>query len=334
MEILGFFSAIIIGFTLGLIGGGGSILTVPVLVYIFGIDPVLATGYSLFVVGVSSVVGSLNYMREGLLHYRAAFVFAVPSFLAVYATRKFLVPSIPETLFSIGSMDITGDVIFFLVLIIAFAITLALVIRQSVQNDKRFGKVFLLMIPAAIMVFVMRQFVIPAIPDNLILIGSFTLTKNIAIMVFFALIMILSSVSMISNKRKKLVGAEEKNPKFNYPLIVAEGGLVGTVTGIVGAGGGFLIVPALVLLANLPMKLAVGTSLLIISAKSLIGFLGDVSNQSIDWTFLLSFTGLAVVGIVFGSISSKHVPAAKLKQGFGWFVLLMGIYIFSSELLF
>ncbi|NVJ85583.1 MAG: sulfite exporter TauE/SafE family protein [Algoriphagus sp.] len=262
--ILGYLAAILIGVSLGLIGGGGSILTVPVLVYILNIDPVLATAYSLFVVGTTSLVGAGNYMRQGLVDYKTAIVFAIPSFIAVFLTRKFLVPWLPDPLFSIGEMEIT---------------------------------------------------------------------KNVGIMVFFAIIMLAASYSMIKGKKKGSEEEENGEVKFNIPMIALEGSVVGVITGIVGAGGGFLIIPALVLLARLPMKLAVGTSLLIIAAKSLIGFLGDLGNQTIDWQMLLIFTGLSVIGIFIGSTLSKKINDKALKKGFGWFVLIMGIYIIGKELL-
>lgn len=261
--LIGFAAAILIGVSLGLIGGGGSILTVPVLVYILGVDPVLATAYSLFVVGSTSLVGAGTYMKKGLVNYKTAIVFAIPSFIAVFLTRKFLVPALPDPLFTVGEAIVT---------------------------------------------------------------------KNIGIMVFFAIIMLAASFSMIRNK--KCVDCDENEPvKFNLPMIALEGSVVGVITGIVGAGGGFLIIPALVLLARLPMKMAVGTSLLIIAAKSLIGFLGDVSTQTIDWQMLLIFTGLSIVGIFIGSALSKKINEKILKTGFGWFVLVMGIYIIGKELM-
>jgi uncharacterized membrane protein YfcA len=261
--IIGFAFAILIGVSLGLIGGGGSILTVPVLVYILGVDPVLATAYSLFVVGSTSLVGAATYMKKGLVNYKTALVFAIPSFIAVFLTRKFLVPALPDPLFTVGEAIIT---------------------------------------------------------------------KNIGIMVFFALIMLAASYSMIT--AKKCVDCDEDEPVvFNFPMIALEGSVVGVITGIVGAGGGFLIIPALVILAKLPMKMAVGTSLLIIAAKSLIGFLGDLSSQTIDWQMLLIFTSLSIVGIFIGSALSKKINEKILKTGFGWFVLVMGIYIITKELL-
>ncbi|MDF7820056.1 sulfite exporter TauE/SafE family protein [Runella sp. MFBS21] len=264
IEIFGFSASILIGVSLGLIGGGGSILTLPVLVYLLGINPVLSTAYSLFVVGTTSLVGSFNFMRKGLVNYKAALVFALPSFTTVFLTRKYLVPAIPDSLFSIGSFEIT---------------------------------------------------------------------KNIGIMIFFALVMLAASYSMIKDKKTNN-NEDTGEVKFNYPMIALEGAVVGVLTGIVGAGGGFLIIPALVLLAHLPMKMAVGTSLLIIAAKSLIGFIGDLSNVAVDWSFLMEFTALSVLGIFVGSYLSKFIAGDKLKKSFGWFVLLMGVYIITKEIFF
>ncbi len=332
MIILGFIAAIIIGITLGLIGGGGSILTVPILVYMLHIDPVLATAYSLFVVGISASVGSFTYMKKGLLSYKTAIIFAVPSFIAVFLTRRFLVPAIPDQLFSIGHLDITTEVLFIFLLVIAMLSVSLLSLNDAFKGNKKHIRTFLLVTPAAIMVFVMRQFIIPKIPDNLIVIGDFTLSKNMGIMLFFALIMLLSSFSMIKQSSLKDNEEDPKGLIYNYPMIVLEGAVIGTITGFVGAGGGFLIIPALVLLARLPMKLAVGTSLLIISVKSLAGFLGDLNNQQIDWVFLLSFTGLAIMGIFLGTYLSRYIQGTKLKKGFGWFVLTMALYIILKEL--
>lgn len=261
LEISGYVGALAIGIVLGLIGSGGSILTVPILVYLLAVNPVTATAYSLFTVGVTSLVGAIKNIRKKRIDFRTAIVFSIPAFIAVYITRKFLVPAIPEYLFTLGNMEITRD---------------------------------------------------------------------IGIMLFFAVIMILASVSMINNSRK--TGPAGKKTNYNYPLIIVEGVVVGILTGIVGAGGGFLIIPALVLFAGLPMKEAVATSLLIIAVKSLIGFIGDVENMKIDWLFLFIFTGISVSGIFLGIYLNKFIPGKKLKKGFGWFVLFMGVYIFWKEL--
>lgn len=261
IDLLGYLGALVIGVVLGLIGGGGSILTVPVLVYLLYINPVTATAYSLFVVGASALVGAIKNMQKGLVDLRTAIVFSIPAFIAVYLTRKFLVPAIPEHVVSIADFEIT---------------------------------------------------------------------KNIAIMVFFALIMLFASYSMI--KERKIQESQESKVIYNYPLIIIEGLVVGVLTGIVGAGGGFLIIPALVLFAKLPMKKAVATSLLIIAIKSLIGFIGDVENLEIDWTFLLSFTFISIIGIFIGVWLNKFIDGKKLKKAFGWFTLIMGIYILFKEL--
>jgi hypothetical protein len=265
MEIVGYILAALVGISLGLIGSGGSILTVPILVYVMGVDPVLATAYSLFIVGTTAMVGGIQSAVQKRVDFKTVFIFGIPSIVAVYATRLWLVPFIPQKLFSLGSLAIT---------------------------------------------------------------------KPIALMLLFAIVMILASVSMI--RPGKVAVVDENAPlRYNYPMILLEGAVVGILTGLVGAGGGFLIIPALVLLAKMPMKLAVGTSLFIIAAKSLIGFTGDLQgSQLIDWRLLGIFTAAAVVGILFGIVLSKKIPGDQLKKGFGWFVLLMGIYIIVKELFF
>lgn len=229
-----------------------------------GVNPVLSTAYSLFVVGGTALVGSFSYARQKLLDYRTALVFGAPSIASVYLTRKLLVPMIPEKI---------ADV------------------------------------------------------------GNYVLTKNLFIMLLFAVLMVLASYSMIRKGKPKSGGDDSDAPqRYNYPLILLEGIVVGALTGLVGAGGGFLIIPALVLLAGLPMKQAVGTSLLIIAAKSLIGFTGDIGVQIIDWPFMLLFTAFAISGIFIGSALSKRISGEKLKPAFGWFVLVMGAYILIKEL--
>ncbi len=330
-ELIGYIGSVLAGFSLGLIGGGGSILAVPIFVYLFGIEPVLATGYSLFVVGISSSVGAFNYMRKGLLDYKAAMVFAAPSFIAVYLTRHFLLPVIPNQFFTIGKIDITTDLLFILVLVAVMLSLSLLTLNLNYKSDHMHYRVFLLVTPAAIMVFIVRQFIIPALPHELFTIGEFTLTKNTGTMILFAVIMFLASLSMIRNRQGD---TEEHGPwKIEGQAgIVFLGLLVGALTGMVGAGGGFLIIPALVLIAGLPIKTAVGTSLLIIAVNSLTGFLGDIHNQLIHWPFLLSFTGLSIIGIFLGTYVSRYFNNRKLKTGFGWFILLMSLYIPIREL--
>ncbi|MCU0326221.1 MAG: sulfite exporter TauE/SafE family protein [Spirosomaceae bacterium] len=265
METFGYFGALAMGLSLGLIGGGGSILTVPILVYLFSVDAVLATAYSLFIVGLTSLVGSVSHISQGNVHWRTAIVFGIPSIISVYLTRLFIVPLIP-------------------------------------QNIAQFG--------------------------------SFAVTKPLLMLIVFAVLMVFASYSMI-RECKNCKEVSDTPIRYNYPLILLEGLVVGMITGFVGAGGGFLIIPALVLLAKLPMKKAVGTSLVIIAFKSLIGFMGDLKgSETINWDFLIFFSAVAVVGILLGSILSKKVSNDKLKPAFGYFVLVMGIYIISKELFF
>ncbi len=263
MEIWGFIASIIMGLSLGLIGGGGSILTVPILVYLFHVDPLLSTAYSLFVVGLTSALGSLSHFKKGNVHLKTAFIFGMPSIMAVYTIRKFVVPIIPDPVFSL---------------------------------------------------------------DNLIV------SKNLLIMILFALLMVFSSVSMI--KKSTSIADRNDNIKYNLPLIFFEGIIVGGITGFVGAGGGFLIIPALVLFAGLPMKQAVGTSLLIIAMKSLIGFTGDLGIQILDFRFMLLLSMFATIGIILGSYISKYISNEKLKPVFGWFVMTMGVFILTKEIFF
>jgi uncharacterized membrane protein YfcA len=189
-------------------------------------------------------------------------------------------------------------------------------------------------IPSIISVYATRKWVVPAIPEEIFTIGSFTFTKPLVIMLLFALLMAAASISMIRDKKTVMDKDVVLEQQFNYPLIMLEGMLVGALTGLVGAGGGFLIIPALVILSKLPMKQAVGTSLLIIAMKSLFGFLGDMSHTVMDWKLLLSVTALAIIGLFIGNSFNRKINPNSLKKGFGWFVLVMGIYIIIKELFF
>jgi hypothetical protein len=259
--MIGYVASLLIGVSLGLIGGGGSILTVPVMVYLFGLHPLLATSYSLFIVGTTSLVGAYTNFRKGLVNAKAALFFGASSVATVFITRKFIVP---------------------------------------------------------------------AIPQNILTIGDITLSASLLTMVLFALLMLVASIGMIRNKK---MPAAEKECKdcMRLPKLLVYGVGIGIITGLLGAGGGFLLIPALVFLLQLPMKKAIGTSLLIIALNSLIGFAGDLGHFSIDWFFLLKITAIAIAGIFLGSAINKRIAGDKLKKGFGWFVLLMGMYIIVKE---
>lgn len=246
---------------MGLMGGGGSILTVPLLVYLMAINPVIATAYSLFIVGTTAVFGSAqNYFKKNI-SIKMGLLYAAPSLLAVYATRHFILPSLP---------------------------------------------------------------------DSILKTESFELTKSMLIMLVFAVVMLMASISMLT---KKISNEEEEPKEPNYLYIVPAAAIIGIVTGFVGAGGGFLIIPTLVFFGGLPMKKAVGTSLFIISINSLIGFAGDIQNTDINWEFLLSFTLVSVFGIFAGTYLQRFVNERQLRRGFGWFILLMAAFILSKEII-
>lgn len=261
MEYFGYLASIVIGLSLGLIGGGGSILTVPILVYLFKINPELATSYSLFIVGITAVTGSYSHYKMGNLRLKSAIIFALPSIISILTIREVIFPKIANTLFSIA---------------------------------------------------------------------SYSVSKDLMIMIVFSILMIAASLSMI---RKKTVKIDNSEP--NYMQLAFIGFVVGIVTGFLGAGGGFLIIPALLFFANLPMKQAVGTSLFIIAINSAIGFTGDLYiGTPIDFTFLSIISAMAFIGIIIGTRLSKKIDGDRLKPIFGWFILIMGIYIIIKELLF
>ena len=263
MQTAGFALAALVGISLGLIGGGGSILTVPILVYVMGINPLLATSYSLFIVGSTSMVGAVNNYRKGFVQIKTALLFGLTSVTTVFATRKLLLPKIPSVL-----IDTT----------------------------------------------------------------PFYLTQSTAIMILFGLLMLFASMAMIRDKKINLDIAV--TGQSNIFKLLMYGFFVGLATGFLGAGGGFLLIPALVLILKLPMKEAIGTSLFIIALNSLIGFTGDLGNFLIDWRFLIIITLIAIAGIFIGGLIAKKIEGNKLKKAFGWFVLVMGMYIIIKEIFF
>ncbi len=262
LEIFGYLSALLIGFTLGLIGGGGSILAVPVLAYLFTINEKAATAYSLFIVGASALFGAVKQYLKGYVDLKTAVVFGIPAMLGVTLVRHYVVPNLPDILF---------------------------------------------------------------------VIQDFEFTRRMGMFGLFALLMIPAAFSMLKKQSKKQ-NRKNEAVAYNYPLVLIEGLIVGGVTGLIGAGGGFLIIPALVILANIEMKVAVGTSLMIIAFKSLIGFfLGDAMTMEIDWEFLALFTSITFIGVFIGSYTSNFIDGKKLKKGFGYFILAMSIFIFYME---
>jgi uncharacterized membrane protein YfcA len=259
MEIIGYMAAVCIGLILGLLGGGGSILSIPILVYLFGIDAILASAYSLFIVGITSFVGAIPKYKDHLVNLRTGLLFGIPSIISIFCTRKWIIPMLPDVIY---------------------------------QTE------------------------------------TFTISKRILVLGTFAVLMILASFSMIRGKRE--LRSDSKRVKTF--LVIVEGLLIGFLTGFVGAGGGFLIIPALVFLTGLPFKTAVGTSLFIIAINSLMGFLGDVLNYSMDWAFLLPLTSLAVIGILIGNKLQKKISSIRLRMAFGWLILTMGSWILLKEI--
>ena len=260
MELAGYLASLFIGVSLGLIGGGGSILTVPVLVYLFAVSPTLAISYSLFIVGVTSLVGAYSNYRKGLVNFKTVLLFGSSSITTVFITRKCIIPLVPDVFFKIG---------------------------------------------------------------------SFNVTHALFVMVVFAILMVATSVAMIKSRKIEV----ETSAKSSPLVLVMYGILIGLVTGFLGAGGGFLLIPVLVILMKLSMKEAIGTSLLIIALNALIGFLGDIGRHAIDWLLVTTISAIAVAGIFIGDYFNQKVNAEKLRKGFGWFVLVMGIYIIIREII-
>lgn len=266
MEILGYILALFVGISLGLIGSGGSILTVPILVYVFNIDPLTATGYSLFIVGVTALIGGLRQMFQKHVHFKTVFLFGIPSVIAVILTRTFIIPAIPDSIFSIY---------------------------------------------------------------------GFVVTKSIAVLIIFAIVMLRASLAMIKPCQDCTENVSLNQIQFPLAPLLFSGIGVGILSGLVGAGGGFLIIPVLVLRLKMPMKIAVGSSLFIVAINALLGFAGDFSNfPNYNWKFLGLFTAIAIGGIIIGIFVSSKIDGSKLKSILGWFVLLMGIYILVKELVF
>lgn len=260
IEFIEYFCALLIGIVLGLTGGGGSILTVPVLVYILNFNPIIASSYSLFIVGITSLFGTLINFKKGNVVLKTGLQFAIPSLISVYITRKYIVHTIPEII---------------------------------IQNS------------------------------------YFTITKDLFLMVLFAVVMFFAALSMLKTPTSEIV-----ENKTNLFIIIFQIFCVGILIGLIGAGGGFLIIPALVHFAKLPIKKAIGTSLLIIACNSLIGFSGDVQKINPDWYFLFKFASFAMTGIFIGIYLSRFFNERSLKKIFGWFVLTMAIFILTKEILF
>ncbi|NES16000.1 MULTISPECIES: sulfite exporter TauE/SafE family protein [Micromonospora] len=239
--------AVLIGVSLGLLGGGGSILAVPLLVYVADLPAKEAIATSLLVVGATSAVGVLPHARAGRVRWRTGLIFGLAGMTGAYAGGR------------------------------------------------------------------LAEF----IPAGFLLTG-------------FAVMMLATAFAMIRGRR----GAEGKPVPHELPVfrVVLDGIVVGLVTGLVGAGGGFLVVPALALLGGLPMPVAVGTSLVVIAMKSFAGLAGYLSSVQINWGLALAVTAAAIVGSFLGGRLAGKIPADVLRKAFGWFVVVMGVFVLGQQL--
>lgn len=264
LAIFGYACLVLTGVSLGLLGAGGSILGVPILVYLLSVPPVEATGYSLVLVGATALVGAFRMIRSGYAHPRMAWRFGAPSILGVYLSRRVVFPAVPDPVFNLGAVVVSKDTF---------------------------------------------------------------------VMVIFAAFMAVAAVKMVRTGKKADV--DEFHPHHYVPgYVIALAGLgVGVLTGFVGAGGGFLVLPVLVLKGGLPIRMAIGTSLLIIAAKSLLGFVGEIqARDAIDYLFIATILAPAFVGIYAGTWLNRRVSATGIKKGFGYFLLLVCVVIAAREL--
>lgn len=263
MIVLGYFLGVLIGICLGMMGAGGAIMTIPVLVYLFHIDTFIATFYSLFIVGITAMIGTVGYVRNKLFDTKTVFFFGFPSIISVILTTRLLLPAIPDIVWETG---------------------------------------------------------------------SFTLGKQFLLLILFAILMMISAIAMIKSSRVIKKEEYSEYQRYRYVWIMVQGLLVGLVTGLFGAGGGFIIVPALVVLAHLPMKKAVGTSLCIITINCVIGFASKYNTvEQVDWAFLALFTSLTAAGILTGVLISRKISGERLKKVFAVFMLVMGTFILIKE---
>ena len=237
--------AVFVGISLGLLGGGGSILTVPLLAYVAGLDAQHAIATSLLVVGVTSAVGAITHARAGRVRWKIAAIFGAAAMAGAYGGGRLA----------------------------------------------------------------------HLIPGNILLIA-------------FSVIMIAAAVAMLRGRRDLV---DESAGPLPVAKIILQGALVGTISGLVGAGGGFLLVPALALLGGLPMPAAVGTSLVVISMQSFAGLAGHLSTEAIDWKLAGMVTAAAVVGSIIGGLLTSRVDPAVLRKAFGWFVLAMAAFVLAEE---
>ena len=262
-HIVGYAGAVLTGLILGLMGGGGALLSIPVLHYLFLIPADVATGYSLFLIGVTATSGAIQNIREKLVDYNALAYYGIPSAVTVYCVRRFLIPNLPDTIIHIY---------------------------------------------------------------------GYTLDKNHTILGLLCIVMFTLAYKMILVEPE--IEQEHEVKESEIGKLIMYSVLIGLFIGVVGAGGGFLMTPALIYIAHLSIKKAIGTSLLLVAGNSLIGFMGDIhSNQTMDWKFLFIFSSFSIVGVFVGIYLQQFIQAKKLKKMFGWFVLFIAVLMVLKETL-
>ena len=260
IEFFGFVGAFFIGLIMGVLGGGGSIMAVPILAYIFHFDERIATAYSLCIVGSTGLIGGIKQAIQKMVDWKVVIQFGIPAVIGITLVRAFLIPTLPSDIFTV--------------------------------ND-------------------------------------FTVTRRMAMFGLFAFLMVFAAISMLKGRKEE--SSNNVTSKSNITLLI-QGLLIGSLTGMVGAGGGFLIVPALIMVAKLDMKKASATSLVIIAINSLVGFLiGDALHIKIDWNFLSVFIGISMLGIIVGTYINKYLPIKFLKKTFAYFIIVMAIFMFIEE---
>jgi uncharacterized membrane protein YfcA len=260
LHILGYIGATLTGIVLGLLGGGGALLSIPVLVYLFHIEPQLATSYSLILIAISASSGAYQNIRKKLIDYNAALYYGIPSVISVYIVRRWVMPNLPKVILTIG---------------------------------------------------------------------DYKLDKNLFILIILAIVMFIAAYKMITAKN---AGDDETEHKVDHWRLAFFAVLIGAFLGLVGAGGGFLMVPALMYFANVHTKKAIGTSLLLVSINSFIGFAGDLrSHVQIEWPFFFTFLFFSIAGVLIGHYLATYIHNNRLRRYFGWFILITAVFIIAKE---
>ncbi len=283
LEIIGYLIGLLVGVTMGMIGGGGFVL-LPTLIYLLDRESTLATAYTLVLIGVTALIGVLPRIKQRQVDFRIALTLGIPILLGTLLVRGWLTHLIPD--FEVDSTGIETK-----------------------------------------------------IPLVLFQIGGLHVTKRMLVLIVFAIVLLLSFASMmgwIGKDIKPRPNLRIESPTSYYVILISAGLFIGILSAFIGAGGGVMIVPLLVVVMGAPMRTVIGTSLAIMAGKSTLGFSGDIFRigDKIEWGFLAGFAAVMIVGILIGTHVSRRIPVDKLRIGFAWLILAMAIFIFTKELLF